>query len=138
MKYPTNIQCSWLITVTSNARIKLNFTEIILEGIIQETNTCFDWVKVYDGPTINSGLLGKSCESNLPGPVVSKGNQMLIKFFSGNTGVEKGFHAEYTTTDQPPSPTIEPLPTAATTSSSSQLNVIMAFTMSLLYIRDWS
>ncbi|XP_078659911.1 inactive serine protease PAMR1-like [Branchiostoma floridae x Branchiostoma belcheri] len=91
--YQNNQDCLWTISVSSGNAIMLQFTSFSLE----EDSLCeYDYVAVYDGPTVTSPLLGKFCGSIPPGPVRSTGNQIVVRFYSDYSGVYDGFEATYT------------------------------------------
>ncbi len=56
-----------------------------------------DNVTIYDGGTTESEVLAVLSGTDLPQPVTSTGNKMLVVFKSSNAGTANGFLAEYTT-----------------------------------------
>ena len=54
----------------------------------------YDWFEARDGPNEDSPLIGKLCGSNLPGTVVSTGNEMFVKFHSDYSEVGRGYEAK--------------------------------------------
>ncbi|XP_078578511.1 inactive serine protease PAMR1-like isoform X1 [Branchiostoma floridae x Branchiostoma japonicum] len=91
--YQNNMDCLWTISVSAGNAIMLQFTSFSLE----EDSLCeYDYVAVYDGPTVSSPLLGKFCGSTPPGPVQSSGNQIVVRFYSDYSGEYDGFEATYT------------------------------------------
>ena len=56
-----------------------------------------DEVTVYDGETIASNVLAVLTGTNIPQPVTSSGNMMLVVFNSNNPETANGFLASYTT-----------------------------------------
>ncbi|XP_060075561.1 cubilin-like [Ylistrum balloti] len=94
--YPHNTECVWLITVVPSKNIQLTFNDFILEG---GSNCNFDYVKVFDGPTIHNTMLMSHCGSSLPSPPTyrSSGNQMLLRMRTDSSVSRKGFNATYVT-----------------------------------------
>ncbi|XP_033761795.1 cubilin-like [Pecten maximus] len=94
--YPHNTECVWLITVAPSTNILITFNEFELEG----SSTCpFDYVKIFDGPSINNTMLMSHCGSSLPSPPSyrSSGNQMLVRMRTDSSVSRKGFNATYVT-----------------------------------------
>ncbi|XP_021357124.1 cubilin-like [Mizuhopecten yessoensis] len=94
--YPHDTECVWLITVAPSRNILLTFNEFILEG----SSSCYlDYVKVFDGPTMNNTLLMTHCGSSLPSPPSyrSSANQMLVRMRTDSSVSRKGFNATYVT-----------------------------------------
>jgi len=92
--YQNNASCSWLISPQTEqdsiTNITLTFNRFnTLPG---------DTVYIYDGNTETAGLLGAFAGDQLPGAMTSSGNQMLIKFMTGDEGTGAGWFASYSTT----------------------------------------
>lgn len=81
--------CQKLIQPVDAAEITLTFDEFNLEN-------GNDYVRVYDGPTTSAPLLGEFTGSNLPGPITSSGESMLIHFTSNGSITAPGWSASYT------------------------------------------
>ncbi|XP_069122184.1 cubilin-like [Argopecten irradians] len=94
--YPHNTECVWLITVEPSSNIRLTFNEFELEG---SGNCPFDYVKIFDGPTLNNTMLMSHCGNSLPSPpsYTSSGNQMLVRMRTDSSVSHKGFNATYVT-----------------------------------------
>lgn len=91
--YLNNNTAYWLIdpqtTYDSISTISLTFSKFdVLTG---------DSVKIYNGNTTSSPLIGSYTGNTLP-PIISSGNQMLIEFKTNSTGNAAGWYAEFTTT----------------------------------------
>jgi hypothetical protein len=91
--YIDNNTAYWIIDpqtiYDSITSITLHFTKFdILEG---------DSVKVYDGATTSSPLLGSYSGTAIPANVTSSANTMMIEFKTNGNGNSRGWYAEYTT-----------------------------------------
>jgi hypothetical protein len=73
-------------------------TKITLNFNYFETESRYDHVEVYDGSSVSSArLLLKHSGSTLPGAVVSSSNEMLVCFFTDESGnYFNGWGATYT------------------------------------------
>jgi len=92
LDYPSNKYCVWV--VTGNGKISVKFS-------LFETEASYDFVKIYDGASANSGLLKSFSGTSTPGLVTSNGNAMTI-VFSSDVSVEKqGFIASITAAADP-------------------------------------
>ena len=91
--YLNNANASWLIDPqTAQDSIKwitLGFTHFDLEEN--------DFVRVYDGETIEAEMIGEFTGNNLPANISSTGNKMFITFESNGSGTAPGFKAEFST-----------------------------------------
>ena len=54
-----------------------------------------DYLQIRDGGDENSGMIGAYCGSDSPGPLISQGNQLFIKFVSDINVLAMGFEASY-------------------------------------------
>ena len=86
--YPSDSDCTWKISVPSKSKIELSFSSIALEP-------GFDYVDVYDGPTLGSKIIARLWGVVRPAPLVSSGNQMLVRFVSDYSVQNRGFSATY-------------------------------------------
>ncbi|MDO9510371.1 MAG: C10 family peptidase [Bacteroidales bacterium] len=87
--YPSGSSCQWLISpqtaIDSVSNITLNF-----HRFATHTN---DLVKVYDGSSASSPLIGSYSGILLPATITSSGNTLFITFNTSNQG--EGFLASY-------------------------------------------
>lgn len=91
--YGDNLDATWLIdpqtAEDSVTDISLTFVKLdLLAG---------DSIKVYDGATTSSPLLGSWSGTTVPGEITSTGNKMLVRFVTNGSGNTTGWYAEYTT-----------------------------------------
>jgi hypothetical protein len=57
-----------------------------------------DSVRIYDGNTTASALMGAYSGTNLPPALTSSSNSMLVEFITDGSGNASGFYAEYNST----------------------------------------
>jgi len=88
--YPHQEDLTIPIEVPSGSKIKLSFTTFDIEN---ETSCNFDYVKVVDSDGITE--LAKLCGSNIPSPIISSGNKLLVVFHSDGSVNKKGFEASW-------------------------------------------
>ncbi|KAJ3581440.1 hypothetical protein NHX12_016637, partial [Muraenolepis orangiensis] len=91
--YPHGAYCVWQLTALPNHRIFLSFTDFQLE------NCCgCDYVSVFDGPSVNSRLLGKLCEYNhmVQDSFQSSSTQITVLFRTDWSISGRGFNANFT------------------------------------------
>ena len=95
--YPDSIECYYyLIQVPFDFTITLAFSHFDLEP--KYRGACrFDFIEVFDGPWPNSTLLGRFCGADLPAPVNSTFNSLLVKFVTDDSEQRTGFRINYTT-----------------------------------------
>ncbi len=89
--YSNNLNCQFLIQPQNVSNVSLNFTSF-------ETESTNDYVKIYDGPTTASPLLGTYSGLNLPPSITSTGQSLLIVFTTDYVTVRKGWTANYSST----------------------------------------
>lgn len=90
--YRNNNNCRWIIDPEEGGAIHLSFTAFSTEG----EN---DIVKIIDLETgdLLANYSGNFSASNLPPPVTSTGNKMMILFLTNNNLTDKGWSADYFT-----------------------------------------
>ncbi|MEE6466792.1 hypothetical protein FKM82_007053 [Ascaphus truei] len=97
-KYDNNLDCVWNIVAPVDKQINLTFTAFSLET--ESSGSCrYDFVKVFDGSSINNNLQGTFCGSNTPAHFLSTSNFLTVWFFSDSTVERAGFNATYAATD---------------------------------------
>ena len=116
--YPVSKNCYWLITASAGKRIKVTFKHFSM-GLFCNPGDCergnCPYVDLLDGPSTNSPYLARYCTKSVPTTIISSGQQMYVKFYSGFSP-DRGFLAEYSETTDEPSPTVtRPPPTTTTT-----------------------
>ncbi|TNN61134.1 Cubilin [Liparis tanakae] len=148
--YPSNVDCSWLISVDPGHRVLVNFSDVDIEHHgdcswdyvavsdgFRESNTIYvrfrsdssrnhrgfsarfsednhvtlsftdfelemvnsncshDAVQILDGDNYQSPSIGRFCGSELPHPVTSFSDSMVVNFISDRSVSSKGFRATY-------------------------------------------
>lgn len=90
--YPINVTCVWRIFAPEGHSVKLHFTKFGLE----HSHLCqYDRVQVYDGPSVDDGVLATMCGDGLPRDEISKSNSMMVVFGSDKIYTGIGFRAMY-------------------------------------------
>jgi len=87
--YVGGARCSWIIDPGLGTTVKLIFTRF-------RTEEGFDTVRVYDGKTTSSAILGEFSGSQLPNlgrPIASSGEYLLVEFMSDGSSGSTGFEA---------------------------------------------
>jgi hypothetical protein len=86
--YPNGSACTWLISPADSINnITLNFLRFDLDQS--------DSLTVYDGPGMDSPVLGIYTGNSLPPSVTTTGNSMFLVFASNNSTPAEGFLAGY-------------------------------------------
>ncbi len=98
--YTNRANCRWLIQPTGATWIQLSFSSF-------STESSYDFVRVYDGPTTSSPLLGSYSGTSLPPTLQSSGGSMLVVFTSDSSVTRAGWSASYMSNG-----TVSSLPTA--------------------------
>lgn len=87
--YTNRANCRWLIQPLGATWIRLSFTSF-------NTESGYDFVRVYDGATTSAPLLGSFSGSSLPQTLTSSGGSMLVVFTSDSSITRAGWEASYT------------------------------------------
>jgi hypothetical protein len=96
--YTNNMDCDKLIQPAGASSITLTFTQF-------STESGYDFVRVYDGPTNAAPLLGQYSGTSIPPAITSTGGNMLIRFTTDYSVVAQGWTAQYVANTS--SPTIK-------------------------------
>ncbi|XP_068427740.1 CUB domain-containing protein 2 [Clinocottus analis] len=91
-EYSNNADCSWAIHVSNTSVVTLVFLDFQLEN---NEGCNFDFVAVFDGPTVTHRHLGKYCGTDEPPNIVTTSNQLLVIFKSDFNIGGRGFKAYY-------------------------------------------
>lgn len=89
--YPNNASCSWKIQPANGGKVQLTFNSL-------NTEADYDLIKVYDGNSTSSPLLGTYSGTTLPAAISSSGNVMFISFTSDGSITGDGFSLSWTST----------------------------------------
>ncbi|XP_019383844.1 PREDICTED: CUB domain-containing protein 2 [Gavialis gangeticus] len=94
--YPNNIKCQWTIQLPPGYRIKVFFLDLDLEGRNSLTDGCdYDHLAVFDGGNEKASLLGKWCGREMPSPIISSGNKLLLVLHTDRNTANRGFSVVY-------------------------------------------
>jgi N-acetyl-anhydromuramyl-L-alanine amidase AmpD len=88
--YASDERSVWVIQAAQGSTITLQFTAFELEA-------SFDKVLIYNGPNLNSPLLGSFTGNNIPPSIQSAGNTLTIEFRSDCATQLAGWVANYHT-----------------------------------------
>ena len=95
--YASNSDCKWLIQPSGAAAVTLSFSTF-------DTESNYDFVKIYDGSTTSSSLLASYSGNTVPLSVTSTGGIMLVHFTSDGSLNKAGWSASYTSATSTPAP----------------------------------
>ena len=84
--YTDKMDCYWRFT--SNANLQLTFSRF-------KTESCCDYVSVYNGGSTSSRLLGKFSGNSVPQPITSTSTQLYVRFTTDGSVIKSGFVARY-------------------------------------------
>ncbi|KAI4871253.1 hypothetical protein NFI96_019773 [Prochilodus magdalenae] len=92
--YPNNQNCSWIITAQEPFNhVTLSFTDFDLE--MWNSNCSHDAVEILDGDNFEAPRIGHYCGTDLPHPVTSFSNALVVNFVTDISVTRKGFRATY-------------------------------------------
>ncbi|CAG9792216.1 unnamed protein product [Diatraea saccharalis] len=92
--YLDNLLCEYKIVASPDSKIRIDFKSFKLESSVR----CrYDYLKVYDGPSTNSKLVGRFCGSSYPKSFVSSSNSLFIIFKSDHSATSEGFKISFET-----------------------------------------
>lgn len=96
MLLPLLLKLWWSFGYVCNSAVcSLRFEEFDIEG--STNGDCnYDYVALYNGPDLNSPLIGRYCGNALPDNVVSLTNEMTVQFKTDSSVTKGGFRAIYT------------------------------------------
>ncbi|KAK2511195.1 hypothetical protein Q9233_017155 [Columba guinea] len=113
-----NENCVWQIQRNTNQSIRAIFSYFHLE---LDRNCRFDFTAVYDGPTTNTGLIGKVC-GRTQTSFESSSNAMTVVLSTDDSNSYRGFSAQYTSVPLP-----APVqPDASLTCSSDSMTIVLS------------
>jgi len=98
--YCNNTSSSWLIQPPDATSIQLVFENFELQEGSSDGLSKYDYVTIYDGPDINSPILGEYTGKIIPPRLTSTGGSMLITFDSDYSITGKGWDAFFTSTQE--------------------------------------
>uniref|UniRef100_A0A3Q3W0B5 Cubilin n=1 Tax=Mola mola TaxID=94237 RepID=A0A3Q3W0B5_MOLML len=91
--YPPDQNCSWIIKAQEPFNhVTLSFTDFELETNL---NCSHDAVMIRDGDNYQAPVIGRYCGFEIPHPVTSFSNSLVVNFISDYSISKKGFRATY-------------------------------------------
>ncbi len=87
--YSNNLNCGWLISPAGATSITLSFNSF-------DTETCCDFVRVFDGTDAFSPLIGEFSGSTLPQAVTGTSGRLFVEFTTNESNTGAGWSASYT------------------------------------------
>lgn len=94
-RYLRQMNCTYIIKVQEGRVISLKFSEFQLE---RHSKCNYDYLSVYDGNSTGARLIGKFCGWDLPDPIKSRTNSLLLHFVTDQIAQHTGFKAFYQNT----------------------------------------
>ncbi|MBL7805713.1 MAG: hypothetical protein JNL02_18360 [Saprospiraceae bacterium] len=86
--YSNGAYCSWSISPANATSVTLNFSSF-------DTESGYDYVRIYDGPSASSPLIGTYSGGVIPAPVTAYSGKMYIVFTSDDSFTYQGWSATY-------------------------------------------
>uniref|UniRef100_A0A8C8BEW9 Cubilin n=1 Tax=Otus sunia TaxID=257818 RepID=A0A8C8BEW9_9STRI len=86
--YPLNEHCNWTIQTTKGNTLNYSFTAFNLEDGLDCDR---DFLKLYDGPDVQSNLIGTFCGQSLPLAGSTTGTSLHVVFYSDGLNPRSGF-----------------------------------------------
>ncbi|XP_056413289.1 ovochymase-2-like [Hyla sarda] len=83
----------WRISVDAGYKVKLSFTRFDLE--LPGPAGCNEVVEIFDGERKGSQKLGQFCGKEIPDPVGTTSNSVVVRFKANQQGVRGSFQAKY-------------------------------------------
>ncbi|NXF02436.1 CDCP2 protein, partial [Smithornis capensis] len=90
--YPNDAECHWSIGGAGSGPLTLVFADFQMEG---GQGCGFDYVALFDGPTVTAPRLGRYCGSARPPRIISSTPRLLIIFKSDFNIGGRGFKAHF-------------------------------------------
>uniref|UniRef100_A0A8C9LFB5 Cubilin n=1 Tax=Pavo cristatus TaxID=9049 RepID=A0A8C9LFB5_PAVCR len=86
--YPLREHCRWTIQATKGNTLSYSFTAFDVED---GSNCNHDYLKLYDGPDVQSNLIGTFCGQSLPLAGNTTGTSLHVEFYSDGLQARSGF-----------------------------------------------
>ncbi|KAJ8727243.1 hypothetical protein PYW08_015640 [Mythimna loreyi] len=90
--YLSNLLCEYKIKTGLDTKIKIEFKSFKLE---QSFRCLYDYLKIYDGPSPDSRLVGKFCGTTFPKTYTSSSNELYFIFKTDRSMPADGFRITY-------------------------------------------
>ncbi|NXG41986.1 CUBN protein, partial [Psilopogon haemacephalus] len=86
--YPLNEHCSWTLQATAGNTLNYSFTAFDVEDGAECDR---DFLQLYDGPDVQSNLIGTFCGQSLPLAGGTTGTSLHVVFYSDGLNARSGF-----------------------------------------------
>jgi len=93
-QYSDNSECQYLIQTPEDSRINVHINYIDIEP---SDHCVYDYLEIYDGPSMNDTNLGKLCGTGPVNDILSSTNELLVYFKSDSSITYGGFSISYST-----------------------------------------
>ena len=97
--YRNGIDCTWKIQMSIGQLIQFNFLHFDLLSY-QDSSVTQDSLRIYDGDSNTSPMLGSYVGDSMPPSQISSSNQLFFHFHSDSEGTATGFKLEYNVTSK--------------------------------------
>ena len=91
--YRNEIDCTWKIQLSIGQLIQFNFLHFDLQSFQ-------DSLRIYDGDSNTSPMLGSYVGDSMPPSQISSSNQLFFHFHSDSSRTATGFKLEYNVTSK--------------------------------------
>uniref|UniRef100_A0A914WPV4 Cubilin n=1 Tax=Plectus sambesii TaxID=2011161 RepID=A0A914WPV4_9BILA len=91
--YPDSLDCIWVVRAPAGHRISFTVDPDTFGMEQQDPNCTEDFMEIRDGGTLMSPLVGRYCEDEAPGTIMSTGSLLFIRFVSDSWLSNSGFNA---------------------------------------------
>ena len=89
-EYPTNSNCSWVVTSPPGYQVAFHFDQFEIE----RHDTCqYDFIEIRDGPSADSAKVARYCGYEPPAPIKSSQEKLFIHFQTDTSVSKPGFMA---------------------------------------------
>lgn len=99
-RYPSNVNCTWIIHVENGFQIRLNFSYFQIEPASDVNGQCFDYLLLRNGRNADSPLIAKMCGDRPLPDIVSHSNYLFMQFISDSSMQRGGFSVAYTSVEE--------------------------------------
>ncbi|KAJ7371964.1 hypothetical protein OS493_021390 [Desmophyllum pertusum] len=82
--------CCLRLMPRQSAKVLLHWSAKVVHGCV------YDYIEIFDGNRTDDPNLGRYCGGNMPAPIRSSSNKLLVKFISDQSIARTGFSATYT------------------------------------------
>jgi len=86
--YQSELYCQYLINTPGATSLALFFSDF-------QTESGYDYLKIYDGETTEAPLLGEFSGSNLPHHLISASEKILLEFYTSDSVSDSGWEVSY-------------------------------------------